>query len=324
MCIRDSHQISISFDNLINDVEGILLNYGEPFFDSSAIPSYYVSQAAKEHLTVILNGDGADELFGGYRRYVPFAKKDWFNSSATFKQLFAQVGGILPQPHQKKNLYNYLYRFISFAGKDGINSYLSATTDIFEGHTDKLITNPTSFKTLENLFTKVNDTNLSGLQKMLNLDFDSMLFSDLLVKMDIATMNHSLEGRSPFLSKELLETAPTIPDNLKIRGKTTKYLLRQLAKKYLPSALVNQPKRGFEIPLKSWVEQELKELIFDYLQPRDAYWRNFAQGKWVDQLMEGKVNISKEKRAKILWTLFSLELWYQRKVKEVPVMAKTV
>ena len=100
----------------------------------------------------------------------------------------------------------------------------------------------------------------------MNLDFDTNLFSDLLVKMDIATMANSLEGRSAFLSKELLEYIPSINDSYKIKGKTTKYMLRKLAAKYLPAELIGQPKRGFEIPLKSWVDNELKEPVFDYLK----------------------------------------------------------
>ena len=110
-----------------------------------------------------------------------------------------------------------------------------------------------------------------GLKKIMNLDFDTNLFSDFLVKMDIATMANSQEGRSAFLSKELLEYVPSLPDNYKIKGKTTKYMLRQLAGKYLPAELIDQPKRGFEIPLKNWVDNELKEPVFDYLSSANIF-----------------------------------------------------
>ena len=306
-------EIPISFDNLENDIERILLNYGEPFFDSSAIPSYYVSKAAKEHLTVILNGDGADELFGGYRRYVPFAKKDWFTSSFLLKGTANMLTKLMPPANEKKSNYNYLYRLLSFAGKSGVDNYLSATSDIFEGY-EKYLLNATGYSELENAFKEINQAELSGLQKIMNLDFDTLLFSDLLVKMDIATMANSLEGRSPFLSKELLETVPGLPDKLKIKGTTTKYLLRKLAQQYLPEPLINQPKRGFEIPLKSWVENELKDIILDYLTPNDAYWRTYIDSAWMDRIINNKENISREKRAKMLWTIFSLELWYQKKI----------
>lgn len=304
-------EISISFSNLKDDIEKILFNYGEPFFDSSAIPSYYVSKAAKEHLTVILNGDGADELFGGYRRYIPFAKYDWFNSNTILKRTAKTLESALPTSNEKKSFYNYVHRFFSFAGKTGIDNYISATCDIFEGYKKHILNEP-NYSALETSFNKINKSKISGLKKIMNLDFDTILFSDLLVKMDIATMAHSLEGRSPFLSKELLETIPSLPDNFKIKGKTTKYLLRKLAQRYLPEQLVSQPKRGFEIPLKSWIDNELREVILDYLHPKNAYWRNFIDNGWMDSVIAGKENISKEKRAKMMWTIFSLELWYQK------------
>jgi asparagine synthase (glutamine-hydrolysing) len=144
------------------------------------------------------------------------------------------------------------------------------------------------------------------------MDFDTNLFSDLLVKMDIATMANSLEGRSPFLSKELLEYIPGIPDKHKIKGSTTKYLLRTLAKDYLPAELINQPKRGFEIPLKNWVNNELKEMIHDYISSSSAYNSNLIDAEFKKKLLADKLNIPPEKRAKILWMLFCLEVWYKK------------
>ena len=116
-------------------------------------------------------------------------------------------------------------------------------------------------ETIKNDFDVIANSKLSGLKKIMNMDFDTNLFSDLLVKMDIATMANSLEGRSPFLSKELLEYAPSINDKFKINGSTTKYLLEAIGKKIFAGELINQPKRGFEIPLKHWVNNELHEII---------------------------------------------------------------
>lgn len=303
-------EIKISFANLKNDIEKILSNYGEPFFDSSAIPSYYVSREAKKYVTVVLNGDGADELFGGYRRYVPFSKYDFFKKNFLVKKGASFIKSGLPNAHNKKSLYNYLYRLASLASKSNLEIYLSAGVDIFEDFTQHII--DPGFDYLEPLkkdFDKIANSKLSGLKKIMNLDFDTNLFSDLLVKMDIATMANSLEGRSAFLSKELLEYIPGISDGYKIKGKTTKYLLRQLAVKYLPSVLIDQPKRGFEIPLKSWIDSELKEPVNDYLNSSQCFYKNFVQEEFVHDLLNKKVKISDEKRAKILWTLFSIEVW---------------
>jgi asparagine synthase (glutamine-hydrolysing) len=306
------YEIGISFDHLLSDVEKILSNYGEPFFDSSAIPSYYVSREAKKYLTVILNGDGGDELFGGYRRYLPFAKYDFFKSGAFVRAAASALYHIMPSAHEKKNKYIYLYRLVDFARKTGLHTYLSATLDVFEGMEDNLTTGDDALNTIREDFNRINKSKLTGVQKMLNLDFDHLLASNLLVKMDIATMAHSLEGRSPLLSKEILEYVPGLPDKYKTKGGQTKYILRKLAEKYLPAELIHQPKRGFEIPLKKWIEGELNEMVASYILDPNAYCRNFIKPSFLQALWNGKINIGDEKRAKMLWTMFALEVWYRK------------
>jgi asparagine synthase (glutamine-hydrolysing) len=308
----DHYEIKISFDSLVNDIEKILSNYGEPFFDSSAIPSYYVSQAAKKHLTVILNGDGGDEIFGGYRRYVPFAKFDFFNAGRFTKTAASALFSLLPVSDNKKSKYNYIYRLTDLARKNNLSMYLSSTIDSFEGFEKYLGANDNYLRNVTPDFEEIKQSNLSGLQKIMNLDFDNILAGNLLVKMDIATMAHSLEGRSPLLCKEILEYVPGISDDFKIKGTKTKYILRTLAEKYLPAELINQPKRGFEIPLKKWIDGELKDLIYSYIISPNAWCNNFADKKFVIDLWNKKVKTGDEKRAKMLWTLFALEVWYKK------------
>jgi asparagine synthase (glutamine-hydrolysing) len=308
----DHSEIKISFDNLLNDVEGILCNYGEPFFDSSAIPSYYVSREAKKKVTVILNGDGGDEIFGGYRRYVPFAKYDFFNPGPVIKGLASAAHAILPVPNSKKSKYNFLYRLTDMARKKGLATYLTSTIDSFEEYEKHLVANKGVLSEIEKDFEFINQSSLSGLQKIMNLDFDNILAGNLLVKMDIATMAHSLEGRSPLLSKELLEYVPSLPDKYKIAGKQTKHLLRTLAEKYLPAELIHQPKRGFEIPLKKWIDGQLNNMIKDYIMPANAYCRNFVEPSFIDNIVNRKVQVGDEKRAKMIWTLFALEVWHKK------------
>jgi len=294
----DHHELTISM-NLEDDIEKILLNYGQPFMDSSAIPSYYVSLEAKKHVTVILNGDGADELFGGYRRYVPAA-----NNILGIAKIISPLYKIMLKPHSKKSLYNYLYRLLSMARKSGLDYYLSATVDSFEDIYEFGI-NPL-FKDMDAFIKSCED--MDEFSKMLYLDSQMLLFSDLLMKMDIATMSHSLEGRSPFLSKYILEFAPSLKNEYKIKGKSTKHILRELSKKYLPSELITQPKRGFEVPLKRWIENDLKENIFDCLEG-SSYTSNFIEKKFISDILNKKINVSDEKRAKMLWTMYCLEVW---------------
>ena len=317
--VSEKHQtahteINISFNDLSKDIEKILSNYGEPFYDSSAIPSYYVSKAAKEHITVILNGDGADELFGGYRRYVPFRYFDFFTLDDFYKKKFKALYTLLPKSNNKQNRFNYFSRLIDLAGKTGFEVYLSSTSNIFEGFEEQFLKNTMLEKIKADFEKKMAiASSFSALDKMMYLDFEITLFSDLLVKMDIATMANSQEGRSPFLCKELLEYAPTIKDQYKIKGLQTKFLLRKLAEKYLPTSLVNQPKRGFEIPLKNWVDNELKEIIFDQLTS-NSYASNYLNARFIEQLKTNNVAVSQEVRAKMLWTLFSLEVWHKNQI----------
>lgn len=298
------HQSLTISTNLIQDVPKILQSYGRPFFDSSAIPSFYVAKAAKEHLSVILNGDGADELFGGYRRYVGHLLLPKILPLNIFKER-------LPKPKVKQSLYNYFYRLLQMAGAYKQNLaeyYLRATTDIFMG-----------FYSFESVYYKefqaevesVFQGKYSPLSQMLLLDAKNLLLCDLLSKMDIATMAHSLEARSPFLSKGLTEFAPTLADSLKVRGITTKVLLRKLAQKYLDNAVVNAPKRGFEVPLSAWIEGELKELVLDTLQsPKIA--QEFLPKNMLESLCNAPHKYPREKRAKMLWSLFALEIWNQK------------
>ncbi len=309
----DHTEISISFHNLRQDVEQIISNYGEPFFDSSAIPSYYVSKEAKKYLTVILNGDGADELFGGYRRYVPFATHDFFKSNALIKNAASAAKFIFPPAGNKKSTYNYLYRLASLASKTNLQIYLSAGVDIFEDFEKNLSGAPAGYLAqMQDDFNAIANAPISGLKKIMQLDFDTALFNDLLVKMDIANMANSLEGRSPFLCRELLEYSPGLQDSYKIQKGTTKYLLRRLAKKYLPHELINQPKRGFEIPLKKWVNNELKEVIYDYVGAGNAYCQTLVEKKFIQNLLNNTGKIAAEKRAKMLWTIFCLEVWHKK------------
>lgn len=298
----DHHEISISM-NLRDDIETILQNYGQPFFDSSAIPSYYVSRESKKHVTVILNGDGADELFGGYRRYVPFA-----SGLMPIAKSLRFLQPLLPSPKEKKSLYNYAYRLLELADKtDPLEFYLSATTDIWEGFQQELAHQTSSH--ISSFILKHQKMNISELSQMLLIDSQLILFGDLLIKMDIATMAHSLEGRSPFLSKYLLEFAPTLSDSMKVKGKSTKWILRELGKKLLPLELIHQPKRGFEVPLKQWVGHDLKENIFDSLTT-GCYSEHFVQRSFIDSLLQEQTTVPDEKRAKMLWNLYCLEVWY--------------
>jgi asparagine synthase (glutamine-hydrolysing) len=214
---------------------------------------------------------------------------------------------ILPKPHNKLGFYTKLYRLLDISSKDNLlEFYLSSTIDIFEGYENSILHNNTAKmkKRIEDIYKMP----ISNLNKMMLSDDSALLFSNLLIKMDIATMSNSLEARSPFLSIDSIKFATSLNDNLKINKKTTKYLLRELSKKYLPKEIVTQPKRGFEIPLKNWLDNDLREILFDKVS-KASYSSNFIDKNFIDKLLYKKISISDEKRAKMLWAMLTLEIW---------------
>ena len=282
--------VAIDFDEIVK----IINNYGKPFFDSSAIPSYFVSKAARKEVKVVLNGDGADELFAGYRRYVPLRYEiDKIAKNFKFSMPFLNP--------QSRGILMFVYRLIRVSGKEGIHWYNVMLNDLFEDLYEF------SSKKIDEIDNSIKSLRFDDFNKLLYLDFSLNLRYDLLVKMDIATMSNSLEARSPFLSKYFLETAFRIDKSLKIKNFKTKYILRKLASKYLDNEVVTAKKRGFEIPLTRWVNNELKEMIMDYLQY--GFYKNFVDKSLVDKIVQRKIEIPEDKRAKILYLLFTLEVW---------------
>jgi asparagine synthase (glutamine-hydrolysing) len=312
----DHSVIRLDFSDIESKIEQILSSYGEPFGDSSAIPSYFVSSEARKYVKVILTGDGADELFGGYRRYVPFRYHNYFNSTSAQIRVCKTISSFLPAPANKEGWFNYLYRLVNLAGREGSGLYFSATTDIFEGF-EVFFEPPRSISPdpITNFLNDLEKYEISGLKKLMALDFQFNLFGILLPKMDIASMNNSLECRSPFLSKELLEFVPGLNDNHKIHGFTTKYMLRQLARKKLPEHLHNLPKRGFEVPLLKWVNFDLHNLINDYLGT-GSFAENFVDKQFIRRLLDNRIRVPAEKRAKMIWYLLALEIWFRKNYTE--------
>lgn len=296
----------IGLEELENDVEMIFRNYGEPIVDDSIIPSYYVAREAKKNLSVILSGDGGDEMFGGYRRYVPARKIDLFSKG--LRPILRPIHKLLPFPSNKLVAYNYAYRLLGMLSKDVNDVYFAATIDLLHDHACEFAIKPDHsnyFKIIEPIINK----DWNGLHKIMCLDNVMLLQNILLKKIDIASMAHGLEGRTPFLGNEILEWAPTLPEAFKVKGGKTKYLLRELSKKYLPSEVSNHPKRGFEIPLKDWVDTRLKSVVNDYLATDKAYVKTILSKDFVNNLLSKHNEFDPEKRAKAIFALLSVEIW---------------
>jgi asparagine synthase (glutamine-hydrolysing) len=274
----NTEHYTIDIDIDLTKIKKIISSYGKPFFDSSAIPSYFVSKKAREYVKVVLNGDGADELFAGYRRYVPL-----FYHLDKIAKFLPNITGY------DRGIRYFLDRLIRASKASGGKWYNILLNDLFWIDGVKV-------KKFDEF---VRSLKLNNFNKLLFLDFKYNLDKDLLMKMDIATMQNSLEARSPFLSKYFLETAFCMDG--KIRAFKTKAILRELAKKYLPNEIVYAKKRGFEVPLKRWMFEDLRDVVFDTL--KQGFYKNF-----IDIDIE---KLKGDRGAKVLYLLFSLEVWYE-------------
>ncbi|WP_116106158.1 asparagine synthase (glutamine-hydrolyzing) [Lewinella sp. IMCC34191] len=307
-------ELHIDFGDLKDRVLDIFGAYGQPFSDDSAIPSWFVTQAAKEHLSVVLTGDGADEQFGGYRRYVPQRYLDpYTKSSSVFSRGLRSL--IAPKSHGSRGARKFLHRLLGAWNEKNLSgTYLTLTTDAFYSYRDRCLKEIPPLGVLEErLRLGQSMEELAPLDRALFYDFSIMLPAMLLPKMDIAAMQNALETRAPFLGKEILELATRLHPNLKIRGVTTKYLLRELSKRYLPASIIGQPKRGFEIPIHDWLSHTLAPVWKDMALSTNSQSRRLLRPEYLNQLTRTDHGLPEDHWSKQAMTILGLEAWEYRR-----------
>lgn len=281
--------------------------YGQPFGDSSAVPSYVVSQAARKHRKVVLNGDGGDEVFAGYRRYLASQVLPWCKNHLGIPARAAGwFGSWLGRRVARRTAAGFLARTLRGAGQPESDRYLTWTTDLltraqvnawFPGLSDQAATEASN-----------PPMACHDLRSMLQTDFELILPADLLVKMDVATMANGLEARSPFLDTDLVECAWSLPDEWLVDGLTTKPLLRSMAATQLPAEIVGAPKRGFEVPVSSWLAGPLRPLLAETLLSREGRVAEFTAPGFLTSLVNGSSAFAGN-RAQLTWALLMLELF---------------
>ncbi len=294
-------------------------HYGEPFADSSAIPSYYVSKETRAYVTVALNGDGGDECFAGYQRYAAMSiAQKYRNLPAPLRDsVISNVVRALPGFDARQNPLRKAKRFIAAASLPPVERYLrwvSAFDDAAKQglYSDAFRHETAAFRTasiLEPWFAKANGAGI--VDASLLTDTMTYLPNDLLVKMDIAAMTVSLEARSPFLDHHLMEFAAGLPEKLKLRRLTTKYLLKRVLKKLVPAENLNRSKMGFGVPIGHWFRGAMQPFLRETLLSEKALGRGLFRPEMVRQLIETHVAV-KADHSHRLWSLLMLELWYQR------------
>lgn len=294
-------------------------HYGEPYADSSALPSYYVAHETRKHVTVALNGDGGDENFAGYLRYKAFKLSGMLSplgrplayaaapvaltlkrlTSGKARKLFHRahfVASALEESPARRNIRWHC--IFDNARKTAI--YSDDMISRFKG-IDR-------YDYLEKTFNEApcND----DIDRLLYTDIMTYLPECLLVKVDIATMANSLEGRSPFLDHELMDLAAQIPSSLKLRGLTNKYILKKALSKLLPKEILHREKMGFGIPINQWFRGELKGYLKDIVLSERALSRGYFKKEAIENLIR-EHNDGLFDHGYRLWSLMMLELWHR-------------
>jgi len=316
------HEIILSAKDLLDTIPEVLTCLDEPFADSSAIPQYIVSRETKKHVKVALSGDGADELFAGYRMY---SGEYWYSRYKLFPRvlrtkLIEPLLTSLPDSRDKY-LLEHIRRIKKFVrgAKDRFEDRLFAWNEIFsEELREKIINkkkiefekiNPDLGK--EMLLKRLSSYDSDNINRMLYMDLKISLPNDMLSKVDGMSMRNSLEVRVPFLDHRLVEYVFQIRGNLKLKGKKGKYILLETFKNILPPLLLNKPKWGFEIPISKWLKSELRFLINEYLSKKKIESQgifNFKPiEKLIDDLFRGRSDTSWH-----LWNLIVFQAWYSR------------
>lgn len=285
----------------------LVWHHDQPFGDSSAIPTYLVSKLTREHVTVALTGDGGDELFAGYERFYAASLVERMHSvpRPVWHAMDRALAGI-PEGTGYYNLIKRGRRFIHGAGNTTALAYFDWIRLFDADLTHAMMPALASDVAGDHFAASVSGRGVPGL---LDANFNTYLPNDLLVKTDRSTMAASLEGRAPFLHRDLIEFAARLPLNLKLRGRTTKYILKRAARGLLPDAIINRPKHGFGVPLGAWLRRDLSQ-VREMLLSERARSRGLYDMRVVERLIDSHAQ-RKRDHGQRLWTLLTLEAWYR-------------
>jgi asparagine synthase (glutamine-hydrolysing) len=318
----EHHEIQVNPD-VEKVVPQLVWHAEEPTADSSMLPLYYLSQFAAQKVKVVLTGDGADEILGGYPTYqAHYLLKFIRKSPKQFQNLFKNLANSLSVSHNKVSLDFKLKRFVAALDWDYDYAHYSWRRIWSPGELQGLlpgVTLPEAFPLYGHWLKRSQSGNY--LNRMLYADTRFYLANDMLVKVDRMTMAHALEARSPFLDQEVVELAARLPDHWKIRGLfLKKYLLRRLLKNRAPAAIRWQSKRGFNVPVGLWIKGPLRDYFWDHLQ-------QLRHLGWIDMKFLEKIFTQHLRDATDyshhLWGLLILSLWWQLYIQNKPSQASS-
>jgi len=302
----DHYEYYLSPRDVFDVIPKLVDNFDEPFGDNSALPTFLVSQFARQEVTVVLSGDGGDELFGGYGRYGRLAKA-------------AQIDRFLPAGIRRASFgllkwlpVDNLQRIAAGMQYDELVELFHYLLAMWKGDDHKrFIGSRYDFEETPFYRTWRKTASYHLLTRLMLIDLNTYLPDDGLTKVDRASMAHSLEARVPLLDHHVVEFALNLPIVYKLKRGEQKYLLKRLLSKYVPPELYMRPKKGFSVPLNEWLRNELRYLVDDYLKPERIRRRGLLNvdvlNEIVQKHMSGRYNYFY-----MLWTVIMLEMWFER------------
>ncbi len=291
-------------------VDTLVYHHDGPFGDSSAIPTFLVSRLTREHVTVALTGDGGDEVFGGYLRFGAALAGE--HVPAPVAGLAATALSLLPATRHERSPLARARRFVRFT-KLPLLDRLTAWAAVFYDDVEQLVL-PELLARAGGVDRRAHLRDLRGidgaspLSRLLALNFHSYLHDDLLVKADRMSMANSLEARAPFLDRALIEYVAALPDDFKLRGGTTKAILREAFDDLVPEEVKRGPKKGFGVPIDHWFRGELHDYVRDTLLSPSARLRSYLSQEYVRTLV-GQHAAGRANHGHRLWTLLTFERW---------------
>lgn len=323
----DHTELYVTPTEALNVIPRLPDMYDEPFADSSQIPTFLVAELAKKSVTVALSGDAGDEIFGGYNRYqlgaelwpkiemIPKPVRSLLSKSIrnvspeSWNRLGEKVEKVIPSKKRLSNFGDKLYKGASFIGADSIDDLYFSLLGHWQNPESVVLygIEPETF--FKNSAKQLGS--LDSIQKMMILDFQGYLPDDILVKVDRASMAVSLESRVPFLDHRVVEYAWNLPLSLKLRDGQTKWILRQVLYKYVPQAMIERPKKGFSIPIDSWLRTELREWAENLLNENRLKEEGFFQEKLIRKTWEEHLSGQKNWSTQ-LWNVLMFQAWLDK------------
>ena len=316
--IGAEHHEFIVKPNAIEILPTLVEHYGEPYADSSAIPTYYVSRETRRHVTVALNGDGGDESFAGYERYLAMRLSEKYHRFPNLlRKPFEKTIELFPVSELKRSRVRDAKRFLKAASLPKVERYFQWVSAIDRDLKQNLYTDEfkqqigqsDSAQFLKQWFDKSNGNGI--VDATMFTDQMTYLPNDLLVKVDIASMANSLEARSPLLDHKVIEFAASLPENIKLKGTENKSLLKKVGSKLVPREVLYRKKMGFGVPINHWLRGNLKDYLRENLLSDKFAKRGIIKNEIVKKLVNEHINENRNHSTQ-LWTLLMLELWFQQ------------